>query len=136
MRTTASCPQDDVLKEYLKNYFSEYGTQTQEDFLGLIPKNAIYHFLRAHVYGTRDLILPSELNMSPVVGVNGERFNLSTSELKDVRYCSNGVIYGMDKVFRTGGLHMPDRAAVPLPAVHLLRPGVQYERTCTSRRST
>ena len=92
-------PQDDVLEEYLKNYFSEYGTQTQEDFLGLIPKNAIYHFLRAHVYGTRDLILPSELNMSPVVGVNGEHFNLSTSELKDVRYCSNGVIYGMDKVF-------------------------------------
>ena len=92
-------PQDDVLKEYLKNYFSEYGTQTQEDFLDLIPKNAIYHFLRAHVYGTRDLILPSELNMSPVVGVNGEHFNLSTSELKDVRYCSNGVIYGMDKIF-------------------------------------
>ena len=88
-----------MLKEYLKNYFSEYGTQTQEDFLDLIPKNAIYHFLRAHVYGTRDLILPSELNMSPVVGVNGEHFNLSTSELKDVRYCSNGVIYGMDKIF-------------------------------------
>lgn len=96
---TCFLPEDDVLKEYLKNYFSEYGTLNQEDFLDLIPKNAIYHFLRAHIYGTQDLILPSELDMRPVVGVNGEQFNLSSSEIDGAHYCSNGVIYGMKKVF-------------------------------------
>lgn len=92
-------PADDVLKEYMRDYFKEYGTQTQEDFLDLIPKNAIYHLLRAHVYGTQDLILPSELDKRPVIGVNGEQFRVASSELRDVRYCANGVIYGMNKVF-------------------------------------
>lgn len=101
LRYSNNCflPKNTVLEAYLKDYFKEYGTLTQDDFLSLIPENAIYHFLRAHVYGAVDLMLPSELDMRPVVGVNGERFSLSSSEIGDVRYCSNGVIYGIDKVF-------------------------------------
>lgn len=101
LRYAVNCflPENEVLEAYLKEYFKEYGTQSQEDFLSLIPENAIYHFLRACAFGTQDLILPSELDKRPVVGVNGEQFNISSSELKDVRYCTNGVIYGMDKVF-------------------------------------
>lgn len=107
-------PKDEALGAYLREFFKEYGTLTQEDYLALIPENAIYHLLRAHVYGSEDLILPSELDMSPIVGVNGERFNLSTSELEEVRYCSNGVIYGINKVF------------VPAVFTHLTAPLFRY----------
>ena len=34
-----------------------------------------------------------------MVGVNGEQFRVASSELHSVSYCTNGVIYGMDKVF-------------------------------------
>ena len=34
-----------------------------------------------------------------MAGVNGEQFRVSSSELRSVTYCSNGVIYRMNKVF-------------------------------------
>ncbi|MEI3554390.1 MAG: hypothetical protein V8Q54_06970 [Alistipes senegalensis] len=83
LRYSVNCflPDDEVLEEYMKEYFSEYGTQTSDDFLSLIPKNAIYHFLWAHVYGSQDLILPSELDRRPVAGVNGEQFRVCCRSL-------------------------------------------------------
>lgn len=97
--TTLFTPKNQLLDTYLKDYFSEYGTQTSEDYQNLIPNNAVYHFLMAHAYGQRNLILPSELDQSPVLGSNGEHFDVSKSELTDVKMCTNGVVYGMEKVF-------------------------------------
>lgn len=91
-------PKDEVLEPFLKEYFKEYGTYEREDYISVIPKNAIYHLLRAHMYGLQDIILPSELDMLPVNGINGEKFQVSSSEV-DVHYCSNGVVYGMNKIF-------------------------------------
>jgi len=102
LRYSTNCflPTDDVLEPYLKDFFREYGTYTQEDFISVIPKNAIYHFLRAHAYGGKDFIFPSELEKNPINGVNGERFSISSSEMAAIQYCSNGVIHGMKKVFQ------------------------------------
>lgn len=97
-------PKDDVLEPFLKDYFKEWITEdtaNPDDIVSVIPKNAIYHFLQAHVYGNRDIILPSELDKGPVIGTNGEKFNVPSAEV-DVDFCSNGVIYGMDKVFEPG----------------------------------
>lgn len=94
-------PKDEVLEPYLKDYFEEWGTKEADDFVSVIPKNGIYHFLQAHIFGNRDIILPSELDMAPVIGVNGEKYNVPSAEV-DVNFCSNGVIYGMNKVFEPG----------------------------------
>ncbi len=100
LRYTNNCffPKDEVLEPYLKEYFRDWGTYETEDFISVIPKNAIYHFLMSHIYGSRDIILPSELDMMPVTGGYGERFYVSSDEV-DADFCSNGVIYGMSKVF-------------------------------------
>lgn len=100
LRYSNNCffPKNEVLEPFLKEYFKEYGTYEREDYISVIPKNAIYHLLRAHMYGLQDIILPSELDMLPINGVNGEKFQISSSEV-DVHYCANGVVYGMNKVF-------------------------------------
>lgn len=100
LRFSNNCffPKDEVLEPYLKEYFKEFGTYEADKFLDVIPKNAIYHFLMAHVYGLQDIVLPSELDMGPINGVNGEKFSVSSSDV-DVKYCANGVFYGMNKVF-------------------------------------
>lgn len=94
-------PDDEVLEPYLKEYFKEWGTYEADDFVNVIPKNAIYHFLMAHIYGCRDIILPSELDMGPVIGSNGEKFSVSSSKVA-ADFCDNGVIYGMKKIFEPG----------------------------------
>ena len=110
-RLTNICflPKNDVLEPYLKDYFKEYGTYDAADFLDVIPDNAIYHFLRSHIYGLQDILFPSELDAGSISGPNGEKYYVSSDEV-DVKFCSNGVIYGMDKVF------------VPAVYVHLTRP--------------
>ena len=95
---TCFVPSDAVLEPYLKEYFKAWGTFDADDFLSVIPKNGIYHFLVSHLYGGADIILPSDLDKETVNGTNGERYSISSSEV-GVKFCSNGVIYTMDRIF-------------------------------------
>ncbi len=90
-------PKDEVLEPYLKEYFKDLGTYEAKNFLDVIPDNAIYHFLKSHIYGSQEIIYPSELDGAPVIGPNGEKYQLS-SDAVDPHFCANGIIFGTDKV--------------------------------------
>ncbi|MCD7969247.1 MAG: hypothetical protein LUF87_02715 [Alistipes sp.] len=101
LRYAVNCfaPSDDVLEAFIRDYFSEFGVaQMPEDYLDVLPDNHVYHLLQAHTYGLRDLIIPSELDKAPVSGPYGEKFDIPSSDLNDIRFCTNGVIYGTNKV--------------------------------------
>lgn len=117
LRYAATClaPENKVLEAFLKQYFSNFGlAEAGDNYLDKIPVNAIFHFLQAHAYDKRDLIIPSQLEKEGIVGVNGEHFQVETGNIQDVEYCANGVVYGMNKCL------------VPAVFTSLTRPLFQY----------
>ena len=90
-------PKDEVLEPWLKNYFKELGTYDAKNFLDVIPDNAIYHFLKSHIYSSQEMIYPSELDGAPVIGPNGEKYALSSDNV-DPHFCTNGIIFGTDQI--------------------------------------
>lgn len=90
-------PKDNVLGPYLKEYFKELGTYEAKNFLDVIPDNAIFHFLKSHIYGYQEIKFPSEFNGTPIIGPNGEKYYLDAESVTPF-FCSNGIIYGIDKI--------------------------------------
>ena len=90
-------PKDEVLEPYLKEYFKALGTYEAKYFLDVIPDNAIYHFLKSHIYGSQEIIYPSELDGAPVIGPNGEKYQL-VSDCVEPHFCANGIIFGTDRI--------------------------------------
>lgn len=107
-------PKDSVLEPYLYSYFHEWINPEQPDLVKELPENTIYHFLMTHLFCNREIILPSELDASPLVGQNGEKFQLHSDDL-EIKYCANGMVYGMDEVFQ------------PAVFTHLTRPVFEHK---------
>lgn len=112
---TCLAPEDAVLEPFLRSYFKEFGTESAgDDYLEKIPNNAIFHLLQAYAYDKMDLVIPSELVGNGIVGVNGEHFEVAEEEIQDIRFCANGMLYGINKCL------------VPAVFTHLARPLFQY----------
>lgn len=101
LRYAATCiaPTNEAMAAYLKEYFADFGTYLTDDYLSVIPQHALYYFMRSHAFDKQDVILPSQLLANPLMGPGGESYTVSGQELNYVDMCTNGILYGMDKVF-------------------------------------
>ena len=64
-----------------------------------IPDITLYHLLLAHASDQQQILLPEEIIREGVNGQNGEEWKLSKEEMVYKEFCTNGILYGIDKVF-------------------------------------
>lgn len=104
-------PTDQVLEPYIKNFFS---IENIED----VPLLNLFYFLKNHCPQHSTLVLPS-LTDKGITGESGEKWELRRSNILAVQFCSNGVFYGVDKLFE------------PAEFTILTKPFFQYPRFST-----
>lgn len=104
-------PTDNVLAPYIQNFF---GVEHYQD----IPLLNLYYLLKAHVANRQKLILPSQLDKG-LEGSLGEEWTVERNNLVATQFCSNGVLYGIDKVLE------------PAVFTMVMRPFFQYPRFST-----
>ncbi len=114
-------PEDNALETYLRDFFMEYGNTDEggnllpiEQFVKKLPNIAIYHFLQTHFSGFKNIILPTELDR-PVRGPLGEEFAIGQGSVKDVRLCSNGIVYGINKCLESSMFTMLPKPLLQYP---------------------
>lgn len=97
---TAVIPNDEVFEAWMKEYFSEYfqNTESVNAVIDRMPYITLYQIAVAHLFDKRQIIIPSELYTKGVAGSFAENFRVDESEVKDIKFCSNGIIYGTTKV--------------------------------------
>ena len=101
-------PQNDVLLSYLQTTFADYGFVDPQYDMDSLPEIGLYHVMKAHAYDKEEIVLPEELN-NGIIGRYGEEFIVPMADLSTLPHamCSNGVFYGVNKVFEPALLNSP-----------------------------
>ncbi len=102
MRNTVHCfvPNNSVLEPYIRDTYAGYGTD-MDNFVENLPLNIVYHILQSHSIDKREITLPSELSSRGIVDTYGQTLNLQSGDIDKVKYCSNGLLYGVNKIVDT-----------------------------------
>lgn len=84
-------PKNDVFVDFMNSYFEGVSHYSE------VPLLKIYYLLKSHVTNRQKLILPSLIDKG-IEGAYGEKWNLKRSNISKYELCSNGVIYGIDRI--------------------------------------
>ena len=97
---TAVIPTNDVFEAWMREYFSEWFTDggSVENVIDQMPYITLYQIAIAHLFDKRQIILPSELYSKGVSGAYAETFTVAPEDVQDIKFCSNGIIYGVNHV--------------------------------------
>ena len=102
-------PSDEVLTDYIYKYWE--GKYNYQD----VPLLSMYYLLKAHCANRQTLILPSKIDKG-IEGYYGEKWKLKRKDIERAKFCSNGVLYGIDKVLE------------PAMFTMLMQPFFKYDR--------
>lgn len=93
MKFTFNCfvPNSRVLENYLNTFFADM-TDVED-----IPLLSLYYLLSTHVEPKKEIILPSQIDKG-LEGQFGELWTLKRSNIQTSRFCSNGILYGIDQI--------------------------------------
>lgn len=96
MRYTYNCfaPTNAALQDFYQQYFS--GFNSIDD----IPQLTLYYLLKAHVREQQTIMMPENFETNGVKGEYGEKWDLTRSNVINPEFCTNGLLYGIDKVFK------------------------------------
>lgn len=114
LKYTFNCfvPSDEVLTDYIYKYWE--GKYNYQD----VPLLSMYYLLKAHCANRQTLILPSKIDKG-IEGYYGEKWKLKRKDIERAKFCSNGVLYGIDKVLE------------PAMFTMLMQPFFKYDRFST-----
>lgn len=96
---TAMIPNDDAIAEWIETNLSEW-VQGREigQVINELPLNTLYHFAIAHLFGKREIIIPSQITTEGVPGVFGEVYLPTEDQIEEIKVAANGVVYCMNEV--------------------------------------
>lgn len=84
-------PSNDVLNTYINSFWE--GKYNYQD----VPLLSMYYLLKAHCANRQTLILPSKIDKG-IEGYYGEKWELERKNIEVSKFCSNGVLYGIDRI--------------------------------------
>lgn len=95
LRTAYNCfaPSNDVLQSFVEEFFEDFGSV--ED----VPLLNLFYLLNAHVEDRKELILPTDIDKG-LEGQYGEQWPIRRENLIVSDFCTNGLLYGVDQVFK------------------------------------
>lgn len=95
MYYTYNCfaPTNGAFQDFFQRYFT--GFNSIDD----IPQLTLYYLLKAHVREQQTILMPENFETNGVKGEFGESWELTRSNIVNHEFCTNGLLYGIDKVF-------------------------------------
>ena len=96
---TAMIPNDDAITAWIEENLTEWIQGREiEQVINELPLNTLYHFVIAHLFGKREIIIPSQLTTEGVVGAFGEVYLPTEDQIEEIKVAANGVVYCMKEV--------------------------------------
>lgn len=95
MRETYNCfvPTTGAIESFFNEYFEGYNSYND------IPQMTLDFMLNPYARGG-DLLLPEVMDNDGVSGSFGDEWTINSADLLNPLFCTNGVLYGMNRVFK------------------------------------
>lgn len=95
MTYTYNCfaPNNAALQDFFQQYFT--GFNSIDD----VPQLTLYYLLKTHVREQQNIMMPEQFETNGIKGAYGEKWDLSRSNVVNHEFCTNGLLYGINKVF-------------------------------------
>lgn len=87
-------PTDRALEDYFSRKFSDFYTSWTD-----LPQLTLYYFLMPYMKEGQEILLPERVMTDGVKGEYGETWTVTSEDVVNKEFCSNGIVYGIDKVF-------------------------------------
>lgn len=105
-------PTDKALTDYINRFWE--GKYNWQD----VPLLNLYYLLKSHCANRQTLLLPSKIDAG-IEGYYGEKWGLGRRDIERAQFCSNGVMYGIDRVLEPAMFNM------------VMQPFFKYDRFST-----
>ncbi|MGL5682411.1 MAG: fasciclin domain-containing protein [Marinifilaceae bacterium] len=84
-------PNNEAMQNYITSYFDEVTDQKE------VPLLSLFYLLSSHIADRKEIILPCDIDKG-IEGNFGETWPIKSTDVKERKFCSNGLIYGINTV--------------------------------------